>query len=155
MNNSYAQPCPLCTHFVRFDEIVSHLWELHQFGYKRDWACCRSRLSHLLRNESGSDFHFSACFAPRGQICSTFCLPVGSLPRCVQSQSSCHLLATDASRSSFNYVNLLDLALVSRLGQAELAKWLFYGFYGCSIYFYEMLYSPVANQKLLAGIMSR
>lgn len=30
------QPCPLFTYFVRSDEVVPHLWELYQFGYKRD-----------------------------------------------------------------------------------------------------------------------
>jgi hypothetical protein len=73
MKDFDLQLCPLWTYCMWFDEVVSHFWELYQF-WERTWLfmlSCKA-VCHLLRNESGSDFHFSTGSAPGAPVCSTF-----------------------------------------------------------------------------------
>ena len=108
MKDLDLQLCPLWTYCMWFDEVVSHFWELYQF-WERTWLVMLSwkAVCHLLRNESGGDFHFSTGFAPRAPVHRSAPhsgLPVGSLPRRVNLRAS----ATCWLRVS---VNLLDLPL--------------------------------------------
>jgi len=100
---------------------------------------CISLATNVIRHVAAQGCHI--CFGMRVALIFTFPhvlrLVHRSAPHSVFLLAVCrgvcslkalsHLLATDASPSSFNDVNMLDFALVSRLGEGQEEKFFFLG----------------------------